>query len=57
MCIRDRGSNLSKFDNIQLPGGVTMNGEKIYQAAAEEIERLEKEMEMNYGAPLEFFMN
>jgi len=54
---RTWGSNLSKFDNIQLPGGVTMNGEKIYQAAAEEIERLEKEMEMNYGAPLEFFMN
>jgi hypothetical protein len=54
---RTWGANMSKFDNIQLPGGVTLNGDKIYQEAATEIERLEKEMEMNYGAPLEFFLN
>ena len=54
---RSWGNNLSKFAGLQLPGGVTLDGKQIYQEAAEEIERLEKEMEMNYGAPLEFFMN
>lgn len=54
---RSWGNNMKKFDNIQLPGGVTLNGTKIYEEAAIEIERLEKEMESNYGAPLEWFMN
>lgn len=54
---RSWGNNMKKFDNIQLPGGVTLNGTKIYEEAAIEIERLEKEMESNYGAPLEWFLN
>jgi hypothetical protein len=54
---RTWGSNMKKFDNVQLPGGVTLNGKDTYNEAVEEIERLEKEMEMNYGAPLEFMMN
>jgi len=54
---RTWGNNMKKFDNIQLPGGVTLNGTKIYEEASAEIERLEKEMESNYGAPLEWFLN
>ena len=54
---RTWGNNLSKFAGLQLPGGVTLDGKTIYKEAADEIERLEKEMENNYGAPLEFFMN
>jgi hypothetical protein len=54
---RTWGNNLKKFDGVQLLGGVTLNGDKIYQEAADEIERLEKEMENNFGAPLEFFLN
>ena len=54
---RTWGNNMAKFDNIQLPGGVTLNGTKILEEATTEIERLEREMETNYGAPLEFFMN
>lgn len=54
---RTWGNNLKKFSGLSLPGGVALNGDKIYQEAADEIERLEKEMETNYGAPLEFFMN
>jgi hypothetical protein len=54
---RTWGNNLKKFQGIQLPGGVILNGDKIYEEAVEEIERLEKEMESNYGAPLEFFTN
>jgi len=54
---RTWGNNIKKFAGLQLPGGVSLNGDKIYQEATEEIERLEKEMENNYGAPLEFFLN
>ncbi len=39
------GTNLSKFQNVALLGGVTMNGEQIYSQAQEEIERLEQYIE------------
>jgi hypothetical protein len=54
---RTWGNNLSKFAGLQLPGGVTLDGNRIYQEAVSEIERLEKEMENNYGGVLDFFMN
>jgi hypothetical protein len=54
---RSWGSNLKKFNNIQLPGGVTLNGDKIYDEAFEEIKALEAQMQTEYGAPLEFLMN
>jgi hypothetical protein len=54
---RSWGNNLKKFAEIQLPGGVKLNGDKIWQEATDEIERLEKEMETNYGAPLQWYMN
>jgi hypothetical protein len=54
---RTWGNNLKKFNNLQLPGGVTLNGDKIYEEAVGEIEKLETEMQNEYGAPLEWFMN
>jgi len=54
---RSWGNNLKKFAGIQLPGGVTLNGDKIYEEAVGEIEKLETEMQVEYGSPLEFFMN
>ena len=54
---RDWGNNMKKFGGLQLPGGVTLNGKETWDEAVAEIERLETEMEKNYGAPLEFFMN
>lgn len=54
---RSWGNNLKKFAGIQLPGGVTLNGDKIYEEAVGEIEKLETEMQVEYGAPLEWFMN
>jgi len=54
---RTWGNNLKKFSGIQLPGGVTLNGDKIYDEAVSEIEKLESEMQLEYGAPLEFLMN
>jgi hypothetical protein len=54
---RTWGNNLKKFAGIQLPGGITLNGDKIYEEAIVEIEKLEQEMQLEYGAPLEWFMN
>jgi hypothetical protein len=54
---RTWGNNMKKFNGVQLLGGVTMNGQKIFEEAEAEIERLESEMEKNYGSPLEFYLN
>jgi hypothetical protein len=54
---RSWGNNLKKFNGIQLPGGVTLNGDKIYQEADNEINALHAEIGDKYGAPLEFLMN
>jgi hypothetical protein len=51
---RQWGSNLTKFNGIQLPGGVTFNGEKIYNDAQIEIEKLEDEMSKYF--PVEYDM-
>ena len=54
---RTWGNNLKKFAGLQLPGGVTLQGDKIFEEAVAEIEKLESEMQSEYGAPLEFLMN
>jgi hypothetical protein len=54
---RDWGNNMKKFGNLQLPGGVILNGKETYEEAITEIEKLETEIENLWGAPLEFFMN
>ena len=41
---RQWGANLKKFEGIQMPGGVTLNGQKIYDEAVEEIEKMEEEI-------------
>jgi hypothetical protein len=48
-------TNLKKFSGIQLPGGVTLDGDKLYDEATGEIKDLEDELQ-NKSAPLEFFL-
>lgn len=38
------GENLSKFEGVQLPGGLTLNGQRIFQEATDEIRKLEEEL-------------
>ena len=45
------GSNLTKYENYVLPGGITVNGEKIYNDAVLEVERLENKLRDTYEAP------
>ena len=49
------GNNLKKFSGVQLPGGVTLNGQIIYDEAVQEIQLLEQEVESRYQEPVDFF--
>lgn len=49
------GTNLKKFEGVQLPGGVTLNGQKIYDEATEEIQALKDEVQNTYQEPIDFF--
>ena len=50
---RQWGANLKKFAGIQMPGGVTLNGQVIYDEAVQEIEKMEEEMYMMGSLPSE----
>jgi hypothetical protein len=53
---RQWGVNMSKFIGMQLPGGIQMNGQKIYEDAIEEIEKIEEDIRTSYQAPPQFLM-
>jgi hypothetical protein len=53
---RQWGANLIKFEGVQLPGGVTMNGRQIFDDANADILKLEEEMELKYQKPVDFFV-
>ena len=46
------GTNMKKFDGMQLPGGLKFSGQQIYNEATQEREALEKEMIMSYSIPV-----
>jgi hypothetical protein len=48
-------TNIKKFSGIQLPGGVTLDGDKLYDEASAEVKELEDSL-MNKSAPLDFFL-
>ncbi len=50
------GSNLKKFSGTPLPGGVTLNGQVIYDEATAAIEELEEKMANDYSMPPRFFV-
>ena len=50
------GANLSKFNGVQMLGGVTMNGETIYQQALDEITKLEEEMKLGFELPVNYMV-
>lgn len=50
------GQNLIKFEGMQLPGGVTMNGRQIYDDAIQEIEKLEEKIRLEHELPPDFFI-
>lgn len=50
------GMNMSKFEGMQLPGGVTISGRQYYEEATAELERLEEKMRLEHEMPPDFFM-
>jgi len=46
------GNNLKKFDGMKMPGGLTFNGQRIYEEATQERVELEKEMIHSYSLPV-----
>jgi hypothetical protein len=53
---RQWGANLIKFEGMQMPGGVTLNGRQIYDDAISDIEKIEETMQLTYEAPTDFFV-
>ena len=45
------GVNMKKFGGMQLPGGITMNGQQIFDEAVKEIEATEAEIRNTYEQP------
>ena len=50
------GANLIKFEGMQLPGGVTLNGRQIFEDATAEIEKIREQMQLNYEMPVDFYV-
>ena len=46
------GENLKKFEGMTMPGGITFNGQKIWEEATEEVKMLEDEMMSGYSLPV-----
>jgi len=51
---RNWGVNLKKFEGMELPGGVTLNGQQFFDEANEEIQQIEEEMQLKYTFPIDF---
>ncbi len=48
------GTNLVKFEGMQLPGGVTLNGRQIFDDASNEIEKLRENLRLEHELPIDF---
>ena len=47
------GQNLIKFEGMQLPGGVTMNGRQMYDDATTELTEISEQMSLRYELPVD----
>ena len=50
------GANLIKFEGMQLPGGVVLNGRQIYDDATTDIDKLRETIRMEHEMPPDFFV-
>nr|QMP83644.1 MAG: hypothetical protein [Caudoviricetes sp.] len=53
---RQFSENLKKFGGISLPGGITLNGDKLYAEAVDEINALESEFQLAFEEPPQFLL-
>lgn len=50
------GANLIKFEGMQLPGGITINGRQLFDDANTELQTIREQMQLNYEMPADFFV-
>lgn len=50
------GTNMKKFQGMQLPGGIMMNGQQIYNEAVQEIQEIEQLIRNTFEIPPEFIL-
>ena len=53
---RQWATNLSKFQNIELPGGIKFNGSELFSQATQEIQEIEKNIIDAFQSPPEFIV-
>jgi hypothetical protein len=50
------GTNMKKFQGMQLPGGIMMNGQQIFNEAVQEIQELEQQIRDTFEQPPQFIL-
>ena len=53
---RQWGENLSKFEGVTLPGGVTFNGQRMIDEAQTEIDKIEEQIINEFELPPNFMV-
>mgnify|MGYP003317184435 FL=1 len=51
MCKKQWGMNLIKFQGVQLPGGIQLNGRQIYDDGVRELDEIRSKMSSDYEMP------
>tara|TARA_A100001011_G_scaffold35816_1_gene34110 strand:- start:6400 stop:7239 length:840 start_codon:yes stop_codon:yes gene_type:complete len=51
LCKKQWGQNLIKFQGVQLPGGIQLNGRQIYDDGVAELEEIRSKMASDYEMP------
>ena len=51
LCKKQWGQNLIKFQGVQLPGGVQLNGREIYEDGQRELDEIRSKMSLDYEMP------
>ena len=51
LCKRQWGQNLIKFQGVQLPGGIQLNGRQIYDDGVKELDEIRAKMSSDYEMP------
>ena len=51
LCKKQWGQNLIKFQGVQLPGGIQLNGRQIYDDGVRELDEIRAKMSSDYEMP------
>ena len=51
LCKKQWGMNLIKFQGVQLPGGIQLNGRQIYDDGVRELDEIRSKMSSDYEMP------